>query len=206
MNEKGIDPASIWQCMAREKIYQYKDRKTNYIELFKDKVKTPSGKTMYYTWYRSSDVVVIVPYLDDDTLVMINQYRYPLGKKLLEFPAGHVETGEDPAITASRELREETGYKANEIKCIYKYHPSVSKSKQVVYVFKATELIKGKARLDRTEDIHVLSLKVKELRNMIETKKIENAGTLIPFLLCCTEINLSRGRNRQNRIQRNRSK
>jgi ADP-ribose pyrophosphatase len=181
---------SDWKTLESRLIY-----KDSWIKLHEDKVRTPSGKTMLYSWYESADVVVVVPFLDDSTLVMIKQYRYPLHKALLEFPAGHIENGENPKDTAVRELSEETGYHSKEIEYIYAYHPSVSKTRQVVYIFKAKELTTGEEekgvgslRHESTEDIKVEKVKVKELAQMITNKKIENAGTLIAYLICCAEL------------------
>ena len=182
---------SDWKTLESRLIY-----KNPWIKLHEDKVRTPSGKTMLYSWYESADVVVVVPFLDDSTLVMIKQYRYPLHKALLEFPAGHIENGENPKDTAVRELAEETGYHSKEVEYVYAYHPSVSKTRQVVYVFKAKELTRGggeeegmdSLRHESTEDIKVEKVKVKELAQMITNKKIENAGTLIAYLICCTEL------------------
>jgi ADP-ribose pyrophosphatase len=179
--------SSDWKTLESRLIF-----KNPWIKLHEDKVRTPSGKTILYSWYESADVVVVVPFLDDSTLVMIKQYRYPLHKALLEFPAGHIENGENPKDTAVRELAEETGYHSKEIEYVYAYHPSVSKTRQVVYVFKAKELTKeervGRLRHESTEDIKVEKVKVKELAQMITNKKIENAGTLIAYLICCTEM------------------
>jgi ADP-ribose pyrophosphatase len=94
--------------------------------LYQDEVEIRTGKMMHYIWYKSSDVAVIVPFLDNDTLVMIRQYRYPLHKVLLEFPAGHIEKNEDAEKTARRELLEETDYLAKEIEELYVYHPSLA--------------------------------------------------------------------------------
>jgi ADP-ribose pyrophosphatase len=174
-----------WKTLESRQIF-----KNPWIKLHEDKVKTPSGKIMLYSWYESADVVVVVPFLDESTLVMIKQYRYPLHKALLEFPAGHIENEENPKDTAVRELAEETGYHSKEIEHVYTYHPSVSKTRQVVYVFKAKELTTeeqgvGSLRHESTEDIKVEKIKVKELAQMITDKKIENAGTLIAYLICC---------------------
>lgn len=175
-----------WKRLDRKKVFEARDGKTVYMELFQDTVQTPKGRTLSYTHYRSSDVVVVVPFLDKETLVMIRQYRYPLDKTLLEFPAGHVEKGESPLATAKRELQEETGYRAKTVKHVYDYHPSVSKSRQVVHVFTASGLAGGETDHDSTEDITVETVSVKNLENMIADKKVENAGTLIAYLLCCS--------------------
>lgn len=174
--------ANNWKTLKNIRIYE-----NQWITLYQDKVQvTSSGKTIEYTWYKSPDVVVIVPFVDDNTLVMIKQFRYPLQKILLEFPAGHVEDGENMMATAKRELLEETGYFTNAIEHVYSYHPSVSKSRQLVHLFKATELTKDKPRYESTEVITNIEIKtIRQLKNLIKEKKVENAGTLIAYLICC---------------------
>lgn len=189
--------AKGWKRLSRKKVYEARDGKTVYMELFQDEVRTPKGKKLHYTHYSSSDVVVVVPFLDARRLVMIRQYRYPLDKVLLEFPAGHVEKSEGPLETAGRELQEETGYTAKKIEHIYDYHPSVSKSRQTVHVFRATGLSDGKTNHDSTEDINVKIVKVGELEKMIVNRKVENAGTLIAYLLCCTGMKINSERSRK---------
>lgn len=183
--------AKGWKRTGRKKVFVARDGRTVYMELFQDTVRTPKGRTLSYTHYRSSDVVLIVPFLDKKTLVMIKQYRYPLDKVLLEFPAGHVEKGESPLATAKRELSEETGYSAKKIEQVYFYHPSVSKSRQVVHVFRATGLVRGATNHDSTEDISVKKVAASDLRGMIAKGKVENAGTLIAYLLCCSGIKIN---------------
>lgn len=186
--------AKGWRRTGRKKVFEARDGRTVYMELFQDMVRTPKGRTLSYTHYRSSDVVIIVPFLDRKTLVMIKQYRYPLNKVLLEFPAGHVEKGESPLATAKRELQEETGYTAKRVEQVYAYHPSVSKSRQVVHVFRAAGLVRGDTNHDSTEDISVKTVPVSDLRGMIAARKVENAGTLIAYLLCCSGIKINRGK------------
>ena len=173
---------SDWKVIQRELIFQ-----NPWIELHQDKVETRTGKVMDYTWYKSTDIAVIVPFLEKDNLVMIRHYRYPLGKVLLEFPAGHIEHGEAAANAAKRELLEETGYIANRIDHMYTYHPSVSKSSQLVYIFRACDLIEEKASHDGGEDIiRTEIISVEELENMIRQRRIKSAGTLLAFLICCS--------------------
>jgi ADP-ribose pyrophosphatase len=176
-----------WELLDSKKILEAGDGKATFMELFQDKVKTSKGQIVTYTRYNASDVVIVVPFLSDDRVVMIRQYRYPLDKVLLEFPAGHVEGGEDPGLTAKRELEEETGYSAGSIDYVYRYHPSVSRSNQNVHVFRASGLVAGKTRHDGGEDINVELLTTDILRQQIAQGKVESAGTLISYLLCCTD-------------------
>ena len=176
-----------WERLESKKILEAGDGKATFMELFQDRVKTSKGQIVTYTRYNASDVVIVVPFLSDDRVVMIRQYRYPLDKVLLEFPAGHVEGGEDPGLTAKRELEEETGYSAGSIEHVYCYHPSVSRSNQNVHVFRASGLVAGKTRHDGGEDINVEVLTTEVLREQIAQGKVESAGTLISYLLCCTD-------------------
>lgn len=82
-----------------------------------------------------------------------------------------------------------TGYFANQIEHVYSYHPSVSKSRQLVYVFRAKGLVKVKTKHDRTEDIKAIEiLSIEQLKYMIKSRKVESAGTLIAYLICCTDL------------------
>ncbi len=186
--------AKGWKRLSRKKVFEARDDRTVYMELFQDRVRTPNGRTLRYTHYSSSDVVVVVPFLDAERVIMIKQYRYPLDKVMLEFPAGHVEKGEGRLATARRELKEETGYTARRIEHVYDYHPSVSKSRQTVHVFRATGLADGTTNHDSTEDISVKVVKLRDLERMIAGQKVENAGTLVAYLLCCTGMKINHRR------------
>ena len=172
---------SDWKIMHSELLFQ-----NRWMELYEDKIEVRPGKITHYTWYRTPDVAVVVPFIDKNTLVMIRQYRHPLRKILLEFPAGHIENNEDAEKTATRELLEETG-RAREIQEVYTYNPSVNISKQ--HILRGRNLVKGEYEHDRDsiEDIrNVEIVSVEELKRMIITGKVENAGTLIAYLICCT--------------------
>jgi len=109
-----------------------------------------------------------------------------VGKVLLEFPAGHVDNDEEPLDAAKRELEEETGYRARKLDYLYRYHPSVGRTNQSVHVFRATGLAKKTVtRHDSGEQISMKTVTVNQLRHLIVKRKVESAGTLIAYLLCC---------------------
>jgi len=84
------------------------------LEVRRDRVRLPDGSEATREFIVHPGAVMVVPLLDDGRLVMERQYRYPLTRVMLEFPAGKLEFGEDPLACAVRELREETGYGAAE--------------------------------------------------------------------------------------------
>ena len=88
-------------------------------------------------------------------------------------------------------MEEETGYRAKKVRHVYSYHPSVSKSRQVVHVFSATGLVPGETMYDSTEEIEVEIVKIARLEKMIRRQEVENAGTLVAYLLCCMGIKIS---------------
>jgi ADP-ribose pyrophosphatase len=185
-----------WECLESKEIFKAGNGKTVFINLYQDKVRTPKGNVITYTKYHASDVVIVVPFLDRQRLLMIRQFRYPIGKTLLEFPAGHVDDGEDPLATANRELEEETGYGAKKVEYVYSYHPSVSRTKQSVHVFRATGLARtGATKHDTGEQISLERVTVEQLRQLVAKGKVENAGTLIAYLLCCA-MKINPGRRR----------
>ena len=97
-----------------EKYYNKRDNK----EVYREHIKAGNG-------------AVIMPFLDNNTLIMIEEIRTPIGKSILAFPAGLIEKGEEPADAAKRELEEETGYRAGEIEQIIYEYPAVGYS----YIF-----------------------------------------------------------------------
>ena len=72
--------ASDWRIIQSELLFQ-----NHWIALYEDKVEVRTGNITHYTWYKSSDVTIIVPFLNKDTLVMIRQYRHPCVKYYLNF-------------------------------------------------------------------------------------------------------------------------
>ena len=127
--------------------------------------------------------VAIVALTDDDKVVLIKQFRKPIEQVIWEIPAGKLEIGETPKECAIRELKEDTGYSAKNIKLIHKFFTSSVFSNQKIYIFLATGLTKGEHKFDEDEIIEKYEIDINEARNMIIKNEIEDAKTAIGILL-----------------------
>src|SRR5258707_11024170 len=85
------------------------------VHLVVDTVEMPNGQKATREVVRHSGAVAIVPVNDQGQIVMVRQYRHPIGRVLLEIPAGMLNEGEDPAVGARRELQEEIGFKPGQM-------------------------------------------------------------------------------------------
>jgi len=92
--------------------------------LRRDQVQLRDGALQEYHVFEIHDAVAVVPVLPDGSIVMLWQYRHPLGRTHWEVPAGRVDAGETPAQAAARELLEETGYRAGRIVRLGAFHPT----------------------------------------------------------------------------------
>ena len=126
--------------------------------------------------------VVILPILSDGRIVLIRQHRIAVEDDLIELPAGTMETGEEPIVTARRELMEETGYMANELSPVLKFYTSPGFVKEEMRLFKATGLTAGPTALDEDEKIESLLVDMPHAMKMVLTGEIRDAKTIIGLL------------------------
>jgi len=133
------------------------------LEVRRDRVRLPNGNEATREFVVHPGAVLIVPVLDDGQLVLERQYRYPVGRVMLEFPAGKIDPGEDPLFTAQRELREEAGYVATAWKKLGTLHPEIGYSTEFIDMFEARGLSFVGASLDDGEFLDVVTLREDEL-------------------------------------------
>ena len=122
---------------------------------------------------------MVVPLLDDGRLLMERQYRYPLGRVILEFPAGKLDPGESVARCAQRELAEETGYTAAEWARACVVHNACAYSTEGIEIWFARGLRPGPRRLDQGELINLCTLTEAELDALAARGELTDVKTLI---------------------------
>ncbi|WP_119353324.1 NUDIX domain-containing protein [Azohydromonas sediminis] len=152
------------------------------LDVRRDRVRLPDGREATREYIVHPGAVVVVPLLDDGRLVMERQFRYPLGRVLLELPAGKIDAGEGPLATGVRELAEETGYTAREWARAGLMHNAVGYSDERIEIWFARGLTAGAARLDDGEHLEVVLVDPAELDAMAARGEVTDVKTLVGLL------------------------
>lgn len=127
----------------------------NFLKARRDTVRMPDGSVSTREYIVHPGAVVVIPLLDERHVLVERQFRYPVGRIMTEFPAGKLDPGEDPWVCARRELREETGYAAEEWALAGRMHLAIAYSTEVIHVFFARGLKAGERDLDADEFLDV---------------------------------------------------
>jgi ADP-ribose pyrophosphatase len=149
----------------------------------RDQVRLPDGGEATREYIVHPGAVLIVPVLADGRLVVERQFRYPLNRVFLEFPAGKLDPGESPLATARRELVEEAGYTATEWTRLGTVHTVVSYSTEAIEFFLAEGLTHVGARLDPGEFLEVGVLSIAEMLAALDRGEVTDVKTVAALLM-----------------------
>lgn len=147
-----------------------------------DSVRLPDGATATREYIVHPGAVMVVPLLDDGRLVLERQWRHPLGRATIEFPAGKIDAGEGTLGCAMRELAEETGWRAGEWALAGTLHNAVGYSNEGIVVWFARGLSRGECNLDEGEFVDVFEADEAELAALVQRGDVTDAKTLIGLL------------------------
>lgn len=151
-------------------------------DLYRVDVPGPDGKTHTREFIHTPGSVVILPMLDDDTVVLIRNRRPAVDQVLWELPAGTLEPNEDPQACAARELIEETGFEASTITKLTAFFPSPGVSNEFMHAYRADGLTEVGQDLDDAEEISVHPVKITEALGLIRRGEIVDAKSVAILL------------------------
>jgi ADP-ribose pyrophosphatase len=153
-----------------------------FLTAFQDVVELSDGTSAIREYVEHPGAVMIVPILEDARgamrLVLERQYRYPMGRTMLEFPAGKLDLGEPTFACAQRELKEETGYVAKQWARAGVIHPVISYSTEFIEIWFARHLVLGKRQLDEGELLDVFTATPAELMQWCLDGTVTDAKTV----------------------------
>lgn len=154
----------------------------SFLHVRHDRVQLPDGRTATREYIVHPGAVMIVPLLDDGRLVVERQYRYPMGRVMLEFPAGKLDGREPPFDCARRELLEETGFVAREWARAGFLNNAIAYSDEAIEIWFARGLTAGERQLDEGEFLDVDAMSADELDAAAARGELTDAKTLIGLL------------------------
>lgn len=151
----------------------------DFLKVQKDVVSLPDDHKATREYIRHPGAVVIIPLFDDGRVLLERQFRYPLNQVFVEFPAGKIDPGEDPLVCAKRELREETGYTAEDWRYLCTIHNAIAYSDEHLDIYLARGLTAGEAELDQEEFLETFTATAGEMLGWVRNGKITDVKTVI---------------------------
>ena len=149
----------------------------------RDTVTLSNGSATVREVIRHIGAVCVIPVTDDNKVIMERQFRYPLNKVILEIPAGKLDAPDEDRLSAiKRELREETGYTADEWTELGDFHPAPAYSDEYITMYLARGLHKGERELDEDEFLDVYAIPLSDLVQDVMEGRISDAKTQVCIL------------------------
>ena len=143
----------------------------------------PDGREHEYDLVSHSGAVTLVPVDQDGNMWFVRQFRLGALQDLLELPAGLMEKNEPPEISAGRELREEIGMAANELRELGQFYMAAGYSSEYMYIYLATGLNPSPLEQDEDEFLQVQAIPVRQVYEMVHANQIHDGKTLAALLL-----------------------
>jgi ADP-ribose pyrophosphatase len=152
------------------------------LKIRRDEVKLPDGGHAWREYVVHPGAVMILAFVDDETLILERQFRYPKHRHFIELPAGKLEKDEPPLATAKRELIEECGFEAGEWWKIATLDPCIGYSTEVIEVFGARKLRHVGAKLDVGEHLESFQVKIADALEWVRDGIITDTKTTLGLL------------------------
>ncbi|HEX8387151.1 MAG TPA: NUDIX hydrolase [Rubricoccaceae bacterium] len=153
------------------------------LRVHRDTVRTPGGAESVREWVAHPGAVAVVPLLSDGTTVLVRQYRYPARRTFVEVPAGKLDAGETPEVSAARELGEEVGLTAATWTKLGVVYPTVGYSDEAIHLFLAEDVEEGEASPDEGEHVVPVRIPFAEAVEKARRGGFTDAKTAVALLL-----------------------
>jgi ADP-ribose pyrophosphatase len=158
------------------------------VSLYVDTIRQDSGRSTIREVVHHPGGVTAIPLLDDGQILLIRQFRYPIGKFILELPAGKLDSGQPPKETMARELEEEIGYRAGSLEYETTFYTTPGISDEAIHFFIARNLAPCAQRLEEGEHITVEAYALEDCLRKIRQGEINDGKTILGILWYLNKI------------------
>lgn len=162
------------------------------LEMTTEEVTLPDGRRTTLDLIRHPGASAVVPFLSNDEVLLIRQYRYAAGGYIYEVPAGKLDPGEDPLACASRELEEETGWRAGRLEPLGSILTTPGFTDERIHLFAAFEMTAGQTNLDDDELIELVPMRLEKALDLIWTDALPDAKSGLALLHAAHRLGLLR--------------
>jgi ADP-ribose pyrophosphatase len=147
-----------------------------------DQIRLPDGRSRGREYLTHPGAVGVLAFTPNRQILLVKQFRYPVGKFTFEIPAGKLAKGEDPLDCVRRELEEETGYVAKKIGKLLSFWPTAAFSDELIHLYVAIDLRPTRMNPDDDEYIELVSVTPKRLEKMVYQGLVQDSKTIIAYL------------------------
>lgn len=151
----------------------------HFLKLIQDTVKVSDGVVSVREYLRHPGAAMMIPLFENGDVLLERQWRHPLRKSFLEFPAGKLNPNESPLVCAKRELLEETGYRAERWDRLGSFNNAIGYSNEEISGFLARDLTQDQQKLDAGEVLELERYHWTEVKKMVLSGEIPDAKTII---------------------------
>jgi ADP-ribose pyrophosphatase len=152
------------------------------ISVWAEEVELPNGRRVKLDIVRHPGASAVVPFVSDDDVLLIRQYRYAAGGTIFEVPAGKLDAGEDPAVCAARELEEEAGQRAGRLERLGEIWTTPGFTDERIHLFAAFDLSPVPQRLEADEVIELVRVPFARALEMIWQGELRDAKSAMALL------------------------
>lgn len=177
-----VMPVASGEDMSETPLHSQTVFKGRLLHVKSDQVRLPNGHETVREYILHPGAAMIIAMLDENTIVLERQYRYPLNRHFIELPAGKIDEGEEPLDTARRELREECGYTAAEWHHLTTLHPAIGYADERIELYLARGLSQVGHQRDEDEFIEVLHVSLTEALHWVRDGHITEAKAVTGLL------------------------
>lgn len=168
----------VWKTIASKPVYENK-----WMRLREDIAQLPDGRTTLYGVVTFGECVGVLPFVDEDHVVLCRQYRYVFDENhRWEMPTGGIKPGESPEEAALRELQEEVGYTAGRLEWVSSYYPSKSSCDETAHLYLGFELTRSVLPPDETEFFEIATFPFEQAVEMVSRSEIRDSMSVIAIL------------------------